>query len=217
VAAARPSLGDPKAITARINRAIVHKAFWKNGTGYDVALMHTATNVDVPLQRLAVAADLPLSAEGRNATIVGWGLTKRLGIEQFPDENSHPPVRARAVEVPIVGDTACKEIYRDLMPRYFVPGSDICAGTEGRDACYGDSGGPLYAKDPQGALVQIGLTSRGAGCATKLFPGIFTDVRRVHAWINRYTHRPCPNRITFEEDPGFPPPPGFELGPLYAC
>jgi secreted trypsin-like serine protease len=216
VQAGSPALGDPRAVTAHINRAVVHKSFWKRGTGFDVALFHTATNLDVPITRLAVAADLPLSAEGRKATIVGWGLTKRLGIEQFPDGNAHPPVRARAVEVPIVGDAACTEIYRDVRPRYFVAGSDMCAGAEGRNACYGDSGGPLYSRDGQGQLVEIGLTSRGAGCATKLFPGIFTDVRRVHGWIHRYTHNPCPNRVTLEE-PGFPPPPGFELGPLYAC
>jgi secreted trypsin-like serine protease len=74
----------------------------------------------------------------------------------------------------------------------------------------------LYAHDPQGALVQIGITSRGAGCATKLFPGIFTDVARVGAWIHRYTTQPCKNRVKLSPDPGAPNEPVPD-GLLYVC
>jgi secreted trypsin-like serine protease len=211
----RPELGDPHAVVAHVNRAVVHRVFVKRGLGYDVALFHTATDLDVPLSRLATAADLPLMAAGKDATIVGWGLTKRLAIEEFPGENAHPPVRARAVTVPIVADEACADVYQDFYPHFVVVGSDLCAGAEGRDACYGDSGGPLYATDPQGGLVQIGLTSRGAGCATKTFPGVFTDVRRMHGWIHRWTTHPCPTRFEFPSDPGFPV--DFPTGPLYVC
>jgi secreted trypsin-like serine protease len=211
----RPDLGDGKAVIAHVNRAVVHRVFMKRGLGFDVALFHTATDLDVPKTRLATAADLPLMAEGRDATIVGWGLTKRLGIEEFPSANAHPPVRARAVTVPLVGDETCVDVYRDFFPHFVVPGSDLCAGTEGRDACYGDSGGPLYANDPQGQLVQIGITSRGAGCATKAFPGVFTDVRRMHGWIHHWTTQPCPNRFQFPSDPSFPE--DFPTGPLYVC
>jgi secreted trypsin-like serine protease len=207
-------LGDPAATTVRINRAIVHKTFFTTGAGYDIALFHTQDNVDVPPARLATSVDRPLAGAGRTATLAGWGLTRKLGIAQPPDFTARPPVRARAADIPIVGDGPCREIFDVMAPNYFVAKSDICAGTEGRNACYGDSGGPLFAKDPQGALVQIGVTSRGAGCAIRLFPGIYTDVRRLHGWIQRWTSRPCPTRFTI---PDLPPDFPIELGPLFIC
>ena len=157
----RPDLGDPRAVIAHVNRAVVHRNFVKHGRGYDVALFHVATDLDVPMARLAVAGDLPRMAGGQPATIVGWGLTKRLALEEFPALDARPPVRARAVTVPIVDDATCVEVYRDFSPHFVVPGTDLCAGDEGHDACYGDSGGPLYSTDSEGRLVEIGLTSRG--------------------------------------------------------
>lgn len=206
-----PSLGAAGAVTVRVNRGIVHRAWFNHGTGYDIALLHLQEDVNVPVSRLAVAADLPLLAEGNPATIVGWGLTQRIGVLEPPNINARIPIRARVADVPLVGDAACAEVFRDVGRHYFVPASDLCAGSEGHNVCYGDSGGPIYAKDPQGQLVQIGITSRGAGCATKLFPSIFTDVRRLHGWIHRYTTQPCPTRVEFPGDPQAP------TGPLYVC
>ncbi len=209
-------LGARGAQTVAINRAVVHAKFFNHGVGYDVALMHTAATVTAPMARLATSADSGLEVGGHQVTAAGWGLTKQLGIEQSPGFNAKPPRRARAVDIPIVDDATCASTFADFAPGYFVPASDVCAGGPGKDACYGDSGGPLYARDPQGALVQIGITSRGAGCATKLFPGIFTDVERVGAWIHRYTTQPCTNRVKLSQDPGFPDEP-VPNGLLYVC
>jgi secreted trypsin-like serine protease len=211
-------LGDPQATTVRIDKAVVHRAYINSASGFDVALFHIVNGVTVPRARLAVAADLPLAAAGRLATAVGWGITTKLGIGEEPDFEIRPPVRARAAEIPLRGDEPCAFVYHDFGPHFFVPQSDICAGEEGHNVCYGDSGGPLFAKDPQGQWVEIGITSRGGGCATRLFPAVFTDVRRVHGWINRWIREPCPNRFRLFDDPA--PPPGvppFEGGPLYVC
>ena len=44
---------------------------------------------------------------------------------------------------------------------------EICAGVGGeKDACGGDSGGPLYLKE-NGKFTQIGIVSRSQDCATK--------------------------------------------------
>ncbi|MGZ6965166.1 MAG: S1 family peptidase [Acidimicrobiia bacterium] len=209
-------LGGRGAQTVRVNRATVHKTFFNRGIAYDVALLHTNTALNAPASRLATAADAALEAGGLRATAVGWGLTKQLGIEELPGPRATQPRRARAVEIPIVDDATCAATFADLTPGYFVPASDLCAGEAGRNVCYGDSGGPLYATDPQGAFVQIGITSRGAGCATKLFPAIFTDVRRANPWIQRWSTHACPNRVTIPVDPGFPDEPAPN-GPLYAC
>lgn len=57
----------------------------------------------------------------------------------------------------------------------------ICAGNleGGQDACQGDSGGPLVIN---GTL--IGVTSWGKGCARPGFPGVFTRVPALRAWID---------------------------------
>ncbi len=211
-------LGAANAQTITINRATVHRTYFNRGVGYDVALFHTASTINAPATRLATGADAALETGGRSAVAAGWGLTKKLGIEEFPGFNARPPRRARSVRVPIVDDATCGATFQDFAPGYFVPASDLCAGDEGRDVCYGDSGGPLYATDPHGAPVQIGITSRGAGCATKLFPGIFTSVRRLQPWIHRWSTHACPNKV---ELPDFPDEPGFPEdqpnGPLYVC
>jgi secreted trypsin-like serine protease len=204
-------VGDPAATNVRINRVVIHRAFAKRATGSDVALFHLEHAVAGPRVRLAGAADLPLAAAGRDAVLVGWGLTTKLAIMDPPPWDAQIPVRARAATVPIVDDEVCASAYRDFARHYFVSRSDLCAGAEGRSACYGDSGGPLFARDPRGALVEIGITSRGAGCAPRLFPAIFTDVRRVHGWIRRWTTRPCTTPFDFGI-PGLP-----ALGPVYAC
>lgn len=40
------------------------------------------------------------------------------------------------------------------------PGGELAAGGGGIDACFGDSGGPLYLDDPSGTFL-VGVTSRG--------------------------------------------------------
>jgi len=202
--------------TLKINRAVVHRQYFNRGIGFDVALMHTQATINAPVARLATNADKALIAGGQLATAAGWGLTKQLAIEQSPSWSALPPRRARAVEIPLVDDATCAATYADFLPGYFVAASDLCAGTAGKNVCYGDSGGPLYVKDPQGALVQVGVTSRGAGCANKLFPAIFTDVSRVQAWIARWTMNKCENRVTFPSDPEFPDE-NLPSGPLFVC
>jgi trypsin len=63
-------------------------------------------------------------------------------------------------------------IYNDSM---------ICAGVPDYtiDTCHGDSGGPLLTLDG----IQVGITSFGIGCATPLFPGVYTRVSHYQNFI----------------------------------
>ena len=52
----------------------------------------------------------------------------------------------------------------------------VCAGHEagGRDACLGDSGGPLMTQDPvTGVWSLVGVVSAGFSCAKPGQPGIY--------------------------------------------
>ena len=61
----------------------------------------------------------------------------------------------------------------------------ICAADEenGRDACGGDSGGPLAVKGSGGSYVQIGIVSFGENCSIPGYPGVYTSVTRLLPWI----------------------------------
>jgi secreted trypsin-like serine protease len=60
----------------------------------------------------------------------------------------------------------------------------ICAAvpTGGKDACFGDSGGPLFS-NVTGELTQVGIVSFGIGCARADKPGVYSRVSAAYDWI----------------------------------
>lgn len=73
--------------------------------------------------------------------------------------------------VPIRTDRYGKSAYGSS----YVPHLMIAAGKTGKDTCQGDSGGPLFKK-AHGTYYQIGVTSFGAGCGARGYPGVYTEV-----------------------------------------
>ena len=59
----------------------------------------------------------------------------------------------------------------------------------GKDACKGDSGGPLWSylgsSDETRRAFLVGIVSRGSGCAVYNSPGIYTRVRSFVKWIDQ--------------------------------
>ncbi len=58
----------------------------------------------------------------------------------------------------------------------------------GKDSCKGDSGGPLWvwhrvSKTAPPIPIQVGLVSRGDGCAKSSSPGVYTRLTKVVGWI----------------------------------
>ena len=56
----------------------------------------------------------------------------------------------------------------------------------GVDSCQGDSGGPLWRnleKEGGTRAAQIGVVSRGRGCAAFNAPAIYASVRKAYGWI----------------------------------
>ncbi|GGK34042.1 trypsin [Pilimelia terevasa] len=91
---------------------------------------------------------------------MGWGRTS---------ENGPTSSTLLEVDVPFVPDDQCARS---------VGKAEICAGylkEGGRDTCYGDSGGPLAARDGD-RWVLVGLTSWGKGCARAGEPGHYAQV-----------------------------------------
>lgn len=127
--------------------------------GKDIAVL--ALNQRLPYRTIQPAdrKDAALYAEGRRATVLGWGRTS---------ESGDRTTKLRSASVPMRADRDCANAYRD-----YVPEEMACAGYRegGIDACQGDSGGPLVSG---GKL--IGVVSWGEGCARPGKPGVYTQV-----------------------------------------
>lgn len=122
---------------------------------------------------------------GELALVIGWGDTSGFG--------SYSPVLMEAT-IPIVSLAACIQGFIETETRYPYSAKDftenmLCAGyaSGGRDACYGDSGGPLMVHNAYGWEL-AGLVSWGDGCAEPGLYGVYTRVGNFGAWI--YSHVP---------------------------
>ena len=103
--------------------------------------------------------------QGELGIVSGWGTT---GIES--------PLNSELFEVnvKVLGKSDCGFNSGRITDDMF------CAGwiDGGKDACKGDSGGPLIVKDDNnnGAATLIGSVSWGIGCAVPNAPGVFSDI-----------------------------------------
>jgi secreted trypsin-like serine protease len=114
------------------------------------------------IEPVALAAS-GVDPAGTDGIATGWGST---------DNDGTKPDWLQRVSVPILSKQECAVIHDD----WFVPEGEVCAGSPGAGACYGDSGGPLL-QDVEGTLVQVGVVSRGRDAICAQDPGgqVFTD------------------------------------------
>lgn len=84
----------------------------------------------------------------------------------------------REVELDFRTNEQCSIYFGDM------PNEMMCAKSAGRDACEGDSGGPLIVKgDSPEEDMQVGIVSWGSGCANN-FPGVYSRVAEAKEWID---------------------------------
>lgn len=117
-----------------------------------------------PTLKIAGPDERMLWEPGTEAIVSGFGRTA---------EDGEPATTLQQVTVPIISDSGCGA-YADR----FNPASQLCAGylEGGKDACNGDSGGPLSVAADLGVRRLVGVVSTGEGCARPDYPGIYTRV-----------------------------------------
>ena len=133
--------------------------------------------------------------DGADVQIVGFG-----AIDIWGTQYTSTLMEATST----VADHDCTDMWRGC--NYSVsPGGEIAAGGEGVDACYGDSGGPLYLLTSEGHYL-VGVTSRSyanvyAPCEEG---GIWGRPDYVIDWIEDVSGRsmPAPDCDGTDDDPG---------------
>ena len=174
-------LDSPTGRHIRIQRIVVHPGYnMSNGTN-DLALLM----LEAPLEgaTMPVYADNP--PPGTAATVVGWGARTAKADNGYP---GNYPTQMQQVTLPIVPNEVCNS------PTSYngrIQSGMLCAGYPqgGRDACVGDSGGPLMVKQ-NGVYRQVGIVSQGEGCAMPGKYGIYTRVASYATWIQQYAPPP---------------------------
>ncbi|EMP37646.1 Mannan-binding lectin serine protease 1 [Chelonia mydas] len=92
------------------------------------------------------------------------------------------------IEIPLTDHALCQEAYARLQKK--VTDDMICAGEKegGKDACSGDSGGPMVTISNQNNHWQlIGTVSWGDGCGQNDRYGVYSSVPKSLAWIKQVT------------------------------
>jgi len=150
---------------------------YKKAKDYDISIFELGKPIDLDAEHDSVwLADKNFKiSPGAWLVVSGWGYSefgKGYG-EDTPD----------AVKVPAVTNSKCKEAYGET----FKAERMLCAGfmrEGGKDACSGDSGGPLTLLDPKtDHIVLVGVVSFGYECARAGKPGVYARVNSFYDWI----------------------------------
>jgi len=148
----------------------------------DAALVFLSSPVGGPDATIATVGPSPsptddaLWAPGLNLTVSGWGAITPDG-NTFPNDLQQGAVARQA-------DNTCAADYA-MAPIHFDAASELCANGPATDACFGDSGGPLFT---QGATpLEVGIVSFGAGtCLDSAHPAVYA--RLGSPSINAFVH-----------------------------
>jgi uncharacterized protein (TIGR03382 family) len=149
----------------------------------DIAVLTLRTASSYPPRAMGIECVLEDLVDGAEVQIVGFGAT----TEQGNDRNT----RLNEVTTEVV-DADCDQQRVNGMLSGCIddvsPGGELAAGGDGIDACFGDSGGPLYLLTDRGDFV-VGVTSRALAGASFSFPcrdgGIWVRPDAAIDWIEQ--------------------------------
>ncbi|XP_021077436.1 brain-specific serine protease 4 [Mus pahari] len=177
-------LGNPGPRSQKVGIAWVlpHPRYsWKEGTHADIALVRLEHSIQFSERILPIC--LPDSSvrlpPKTDCWIAGWG--------SIQDGVPLPhPQTLQKLKVPIIDSELCKSLYWRGAGQEAVTEGMLCAGyLEGqRDACLGDSGGPLMCQVDDHWLL-TGIISWGEGCAERNRPGVYTSLLAHRSWVQR--------------------------------
>lgn len=157
----------------------------------DVALLRLSEPVELnesvaPI-RLLASEDAALAAPYVAGIVAGWGATN----DPFTNPDPSNPFFDFAdvlqqTTIPIVDVNECAAAYEVLGIPGLITENHLCAGFPegGKDACFGDSGGPFMIWDGDGGWYQAGVVSGGISCGfIEDAPGYYARISSYQEWL----------------------------------
>ncbi|GAA4050626.1 hypothetical protein GCM10022213_23270 [Parerythrobacter jejuensis] len=175
--------------------AVHNRSKWSSQRA-DVALIKLRPSRRLAtLQQQGKLAAIPIAQgrmsalpRGSTVTVTGWGLTGAIapGGDAMLDQEGNAQRNPRHLLKANLSVRPTSECTAFSSYRFFSAGEVVCAGsgTAGRDACFGDSGGPL-TRSVRGRRVLVGIVSAGIGCGQDNTPGVYMRASRFTGWVNR--------------------------------
>ncbi|XP_043284594.1 serine protease filzig [Venturia canescens] len=174
-------LESKRSITRNVRRVIVNRGYNPATFENDLALLELEKPVQfdahiVPICMPEDGADFT----GRLATVTGWGRVKY---------NGGTPSVLQEVQVPIIKNSVCQDMFRTAGHSKLILDSFLCAGYASgqKDSCEGDSGGPLMMEGPDGRWILVGTVSHGIKCAAPYLPGVYMKTTFFKPWLHSVT------------------------------
>ncbi|XP_032283170.1 vitamin K-dependent protein C isoform X2 [Phoca vitulina] len=161
-----------------IKEILVHPNYSKSTTDNDIALLRLAqpailsqTIVPICLPDSGLA-ERELTQVGQETVVTGWGYRS--------ETKRNRTFVLNFINIPVAPHNECIQAMHNMISENM-----LCAGILGdsRDACEGDSGGPMVASF-RGTWFLVGLVSWGEGCGRLHNYGIYTKVSRYLDWIH---------------------------------
>lgn len=143
---------------------------------YDVGIVMLENPVATKPRALAAGCSL---TGGDMLQVVGFGLTTKSG--------SGNNTKLHQAKIPVTDPDCTRD--QSCAPD-IAPDGEFVAGGEGTDACFGDSGGPVYITTKSGpaliGVVSRGLLSSSTPCGDG---GVFVRADKVVKWIEKTSGR----------------------------
>ncbi|CAG7829905.1 unnamed protein product [Allacma fusca] len=152
---------------------ITHPNFEHQNHTNDIGIIELEGELELNehVQPIKLPPGMEEVVENTTCRIAGWG-----GLN-----DPNPDNELRFVDLPVVSDRSCGNSYarenQTILPAM------LCAGTSGRDLCWGDNGGPLTCADG----IVHGIATRGSKCNLSGFPAIFAQVSHYRDFIYEHT------------------------------
>jgi secreted trypsin-like serine protease len=191
------SVDRTKTTKVESDKIIVDPDYLANGSSShaDIALIKLKDPIPDAKPIVLANADLDkkLLTPGATVTVTGWGavwdpedknvlamLSQLTSGADLGDKLNYP-LKLHQVDIQVMDNESCKTMFQGSNTE--IVDSSICALQPGsrKNACYGDSGGPLMASPKPRTFVQVGIVSRG--CGNMDLPNIYTRVSSFSDWI----------------------------------
>ncbi|XP_039751348.1 trypsin CFT-1-like [Pararge aegeria] len=178
-----PILSSDGGTRLEVSHTILHQDYVHRLLLNDVAIVRLASPAPLSnkIQLGRIAGPNYTLPDNLRVYVAGWGLTHFENLE-VSDELQHTYLF-------IINQDLCTKRYAELGQQ---PGNEnmitrvtpemMCSGildVGGKDACSGDSGGPVV----HGGDIIVGVTSWGYTCAHPLYPGVSARVPSYTQWI----------------------------------